>query len=279
MKELSIEEKAKLYDEAIERAKNYHSPETECNVRIAMENLFPVLKESEDEMVRNKLIKFFKGYSPDEEWWGNITQEDILAWLEKQGEHADFRNTIQIGDKVTRNEDGVLVNLSQLKRVAKPADKVEPKIKAGDWVVCNNGPHHIFQVIERSWPNAKYRNINGTEIFLNVNTLDKQYHLWTIQDAKDGDVLADRDRAILLFRGVGNNRWSDVIDYYTLLETNRNNRFSLQEEDTYWGSVYDCSLYPATKEQRELLFQKMKEAGYEWVATWMFLPEVKGGEE
>jgi hypothetical protein len=48
---------------------------------------FPELKESEDERVRNKLIKFFKGYSPDEEWWGNITQEDILAWLEKQGEY------------------------------------------------------------------------------------------------------------------------------------------------------------------------------------------------
>ena len=57
-----------------------------------MEIIFPELKESEDERVRNKLIKFFKGYSPDEEWWGNITQEDILAWLEKQGEQNLVRH-------------------------------------------------------------------------------------------------------------------------------------------------------------------------------------------
>ena len=48
-----------------------------------------------------------------------VTLEEAIAWLEKQGEHANFCNKIQIGDKVTRNENGVLVNLSQLNRVAK----------------------------------------------------------------------------------------------------------------------------------------------------------------
>jgi hypothetical protein len=83
MKELSIEEKAKAYDEAIERAKQLSK---ELTVDDIVEEIFPELKESEDERVRNKLIEFFKGYYPDEEWWGNITQEDILAWLGKQGD-------------------------------------------------------------------------------------------------------------------------------------------------------------------------------------------------
>ena len=43
-------------------------------------------KESKDENIKIKLIEFFKGYSPDEEWWGNISKENILTWLEKQGE-------------------------------------------------------------------------------------------------------------------------------------------------------------------------------------------------
>lgn len=43
----------------------------------------------------------------------------MLAWLEKQGEHKRFRDSIQIGDSVTKNEYDELVNLSQLNRVAK----------------------------------------------------------------------------------------------------------------------------------------------------------------
>lgn len=94
-------------------------------------------EENEDEKVRNKLIEFFKGYYPDKEWWGNITQKDILTWFEKQGQHDKFINNIQIGDKVTRNQDGVLVNLSQLKRVAKPSEKPCESIGDTDTVDSN----------------------------------------------------------------------------------------------------------------------------------------------
>ena len=83
---------------------------------------FPELKESEDERVWRELIEGFKRYDDGALFNGCLVRE-IIAWLEKQGEHANFRNKIQIGDKVTRNEDGVLVNLSQLKRVAKKDEK------------------------------------------------------------------------------------------------------------------------------------------------------------
>ena len=48
MKELSIEEKAKRYDEALANAKYYHS-EMEGDVCCVLEECFPQLKESEDE--------------------------------------------------------------------------------------------------------------------------------------------------------------------------------------------------------------------------------------
>lgn len=87
------------------------------------EKYFPELKESED----IRIIKAIK-YGLDHVFTNNttvfeVTKEQCLSWLEKQGEHANFRNKIQIGDKVTRNEDGVLVNLSQLKRIAKPTEE------------------------------------------------------------------------------------------------------------------------------------------------------------
>ena len=75
------------------------------------------LKESEDERVRKDIVFYIAAHHKDD---GEKAR--WLYWLEKQGEHANFRNKIQIGDKVTRNRDGVLVNLSQLKRVAKPAE-------------------------------------------------------------------------------------------------------------------------------------------------------------
>ena len=134
MKELSIEEKAKRYDEALKEAVIAHKDE-DRHLKATLERIFPELKESDDKRVKNKLIEFFKGYSPDKEWWGNITQRDILTWLEKQGEHANFLDKIQIGDKVTRNEDGVLVNLSQLNRIAKSAEKQGEQSKKHD--VCD----------------------------------------------------------------------------------------------------------------------------------------------
>ena len=86
---------------------------------------FPELAESKDEKIINnikKVIGWYRGMFTEKSLMPEEYQE-IDAWLEKQGEHANFLNKIQIGDKVTRNEDGVLVNLSQLNRVAKKGEK------------------------------------------------------------------------------------------------------------------------------------------------------------
>ena len=72
-------------------------------------------KESEDEKIRNAIIAVIHLY------YGEPLEDEakeMIAWLEKQGEHIKFLRSIQIGDEITRNPDGVLVNLSQLKRMA-----------------------------------------------------------------------------------------------------------------------------------------------------------------
>ena len=120
MKELSIEQKAKAYDEALKKAQ-----EAANNGYVSqnfVSDIFPELKESDGEKIRKKIIALFKGQIP---YTSAEDNKKFVAWLEKQGEHANFRNKIQIGDKVTRNKDGVLVNLSQLKRVAKPSDDID----------------------------------------------------------------------------------------------------------------------------------------------------------
>ena len=158
MKELNIEEKAKAYDEALKRAKSVFPNDAKTELANAkarvLKYVFPELKESEDERIRQFIIKWFSG----KEDWSNrfsVSRQQVLTWLEKQGEHANFRNKILIGDHVTRNRDGVLVNLSQLNRVAKPAD-VESKEQSEQKPVWSEEDDTFFKAIIRDIENIQY---------------------------------------------------------------------------------------------------------------------------
>ena len=59
---MTEKEKAKAYDEALERARKlYNSEETSADVEIACETIFPELAESEDERVRKDYKKILEG--------------------------------------------------------------------------------------------------------------------------------------------------------------------------------------------------------------------------
>ena len=100
MKELTIEEKAKRYDEALKVAKkNYEAivqMEGDCSfakegIINTFHHMFPELEESEDEKIRKHLFEFFKKRKDDgdtDETWYGISYDRILAWLEKQGEQS-----------------------------------------------------------------------------------------------------------------------------------------------------------------------------------------------
>ena len=90
MKELSIKEKAKRYDEAIERANNLHKDAVEMENNMTTktcEIIFPELKENE--RIR-KAISDILLIDSDEIREildaNNVLMQDIVAWLEKQGE-------------------------------------------------------------------------------------------------------------------------------------------------------------------------------------------------
>ena len=85
---MTEKEKAKAYDEALERAKKwYNAPNVDkiptYGDRI-IEEIFPKLKESDDERIKKDLIQWIDEF-PDTIWRGHY-KKDIIAWLEKQGE-------------------------------------------------------------------------------------------------------------------------------------------------------------------------------------------------
>ena len=88
MKQLSIEEKAKRYDEAIKLAKDsFIYPDYPGFIRADV--VFPEIKESEDERIRKGILHLI-GCASEIEWCkANVSIGEVQTWLEKQKE----RNT------------------------------------------------------------------------------------------------------------------------------------------------------------------------------------------
>lgn len=92
--ELSIEEKAKAYDEAIERAKDFMNGEVHYALKKG-ENImcwvFPQLRESDDERIRKALMQNLKErFGTKGNMGEGLDMPDVLAWFEKQGEPTEI---------------------------------------------------------------------------------------------------------------------------------------------------------------------------------------------
>ena len=212
--------------------------------RYVLESLFPELKESEDERTRKEIIRFIQ-MEVEDKTVGN----KWLAWLEKQGEQ--------------KSQDKSALEPIKEEKVDN-ATKVESNFKVGDWVVRTNG--------ESFCNGSKYAQIqaialNGGMCYLDTGSwlYPSKIRLWSIEDAKDGDVLVCPKYAgdiipnIFIFKDIDIN--NDVLCYCAFLKI-----FFATGGYIASADPINTDFYPATKEQCDLLFQKMKESGYEWNA-------------
>lgn len=286
----------KKYKEALEKARQLCAYPTTKPFISDMQDLFPELKESEDK----KMIQYFKDLAPfdkaDElyEKYG-FSHKDAIAWLEKQGEHTNFLSKIQVGDKVTRNEDGVLVNLSQLNRVANKDKKqgeqrsdigISSTTRQKLEVNLNNALatetceswnkfldkqkpadkvepkfHEDDWIIYDGWTTQIKEVYEDGYSILHQGFIPKEreeeMRLWTIQDAKEGDAL-QLGKVTAIFKEFIDNKYCKC--YCSVY----NGGFEIPSQDSD-DNCYGCdNATPATKEQREQLEKAMAENGYEW---------------
>ena len=111
MKELSINEKAKAYDEAIERAKKLYGNEI-------AEEIFHELKECDDERIKKNCIHFLE--LQKQHHAATFEIEECIDWLEKQCETSPI--------------------LSNLSNTGKNKPKFDPKtLKPFDKVLVRRG--------------------------------------------------------------------------------------------------------------------------------------------
>lgn len=251
MDKLTVEEKAKRYDEAFGIARNVWRFSSNNAEIMRMEELFPELKESEDEEVRKIILDQMKCWNEDA--IQKNCEIDIeasskcIAWVEKQGEMSKMCPT-SVQDE------------------QQPIDKVEPKFKVGDWII-HQGTENIYQVV--ACIDNQYQLRYGDNYTIQkCADVDRCARLWDItKDAKPGDVLIDKSgsrKCPFIFK---ETKPSDI-------KTDMLNPLAVLgycgiggagfTKGSGWGDSANCIYYPATKEQRDTLFKAMADAGWEF---------------
>ena len=144
---------------------------------------------------------------------------------------------------------------------------LEPRFKIGDWIIADevHQDYHICQITDIDDNKYYIESIEGYKGFNYFDAFEKLYRQWTIQDAKDGDVLTT-DMVHFIFKSKDDIGCYMHCDYSVV-----SNKFEISDTATV-NSEY---VHPATKEQRDVLFQKMNEAGYELDAEKKELNEIE----
>ena len=247
MKELSVEQKAKRYDEALGKARQLCDYPTSKPFISDLQDLFPELKESENEQIRKE-------------------DEDVRKWLISQLEiKSDMNNSCEL-------ELMILKSIAWLEKQGKQnVDKVEPKFKVGDWIVFNGLTLLVNEVVQ-----GYYRTISKGGIPNSYDWgIDYAARLWTIEDAKEGDVLVCESGWTCIFKTLVNEEtfgsycFMDSTEWFCGLGSECH---TLKEE---FVKAYNGKIQPAKKEQRDLFFKKMQESGYEWNAEKKVLKNLK----
>lgn len=135
------------------------------------------------------------------------------------------------------------------------------QFKVGDWIT--NGDY-TWKVISVDNLDYTLQNQLGEYVDDTIDYVNKAFHLWTINDAKDGDVLFHSDSAsngIFIFNKI--LQLGTIQKVICYCDYDSEDGFCLGENHTCCWTDSKI-LHPATKEQRDILFQKIKEAGYEW---------------
>ena len=242
---MNYEEK---YKRAFEKAKKLYGKYCINNV---LEDLFPELRECKDERIRKGLIKTISSLLDNTILYHtDITKEEALAWLEKQGEktHAKLGQS-----EVTKTSD----------------QELEPKFHKGEWII-HQGTENIYQVIARI-DNQYQLKYGDNYTVQKCADVDRCARLWNItKDAKDGDVLYLQHEGvehIIIYKRLFKKNFHTILSVRCAYDGSTNDFF---EDVDYYHCITserdEKEIHPATKEQRDLLFSKMKEAGYEWDA-------------
>ena len=127
--------------------------------------------------------------------------------------------------------------------------------KPGNWITNGN---YIWKVISIDNFDYTLQNQLGEFVEDTIDYVNKTFHLWTIQDAKDGDVIFYDNGWTCILKNI-HGIWYSSYCFIT-----SDGEFHMGYNEHAINATINGNAHPATKEQCNLLFQKIKEAGYKW---------------
>ena len=213
----------------------------------------------------------------------NTNLRDCLAWFKKQGEPTEI-NPSEFDLRLNRLlkqfetlpkeelESSLSFYLNVIQNDGTYKNK-KPKFEAGSWITNGEFVWLISNVGDFDYEVISPK---GECVTDTISHVDEYFHLWSIKDAKDGDVLT----ANIHHWEIGGNvenfpvRVPTIFIYRETKTDNKNIHACVSLFDNTTLNIYKSMYYiddfgiknihPATKEQQELLFLTMKNAGYEW---------------
>lgn len=246
-----------------------------------LDGFFPELRESDDEKIRKELLEHCINRRDGKQICVDASDyRRWAAWLEKQGEQKPVEWDYPYGENETVDklmaiaeclemDEGFLYNgytgtecvkflrdLARKQVECKPADKVEPKFKIGDWCI-DNEDGTIFQIVKVLDNTYTYKTNEDEEYSCTHYSLENDAKLWTIQDVNDGDVLAYFNgitEIIMIFKSWFVEKRTAYTHFHICDNISRVNDFC----------ICGSGVHPATKEQRDQLEKAMVDAGYKW---------------
>lgn len=161
---MTPEEKAKRYDEALKMAQSkIKNDKDHVLYEDDVIEIFPELKESEDEKIRKDLIQWIDEF-PDTIWRGHY-KKDILAWIEKQ----DIFSKKDVDD-------------AYLKGVADTKNEMEKQYEA-NYQIRKDIATFIFNYRGDIKDRSKWMNYLGIKVSF-VEKQDEQKPAWSEEDEK-----------------------------------------------------------------------------------------------
>lgn len=135
----------------------------------------------------------------------------------------------------------------------------------GDWCI-DNIDRTIFTITKAENNLYTYQTLEGKEYSCSYRSLETDAHLWSLEDAKAGDVISTIYGKAFIYNGKANGTCPGS---FCGINTLGNFKTGC---DHHWTGK---KVRPATKEESYYLFLKMREAGYVWRADKLKLVEVK----
>ena len=241
MSKLSIEDQANAYSCILACATQmYLSGDGD---KATLEKLFPDLKQSKDEKIKQELLNQFKQYKSAGivQYTDGLTINDVIAWRKKQKNGVNDRSA----------------ETASTKKSKEPEDK--PSFKVNDWVIMTkDASRKIMQIKTIADDYYDTADQKGRIIRYSLRQ-SADWKLWTMEDTEPGDILASNDN-IVMFKSIDEVKGENMQNYCTYY-CNGTNEF---HTNTFALLLCKSAYLPATAEQCKMLDEQLVGLGYVW---------------